>query len=117
MEICENSGVPIPMVPHLHQSNGYIKRNLRVWRAEKCIVVVGAKTVLTSTGPEITPFNGGQYRAENGNLHKFGSTYWHGTVFPQRECLYQKEATDMESPKMYCSSPWKNRTYMCGSGN
>ena len=35
MEICETSVVPIPMVPCLHQSNGYIKRKLRVWRAPK----------------------------------------------------------------------------------
>ena len=33
MEILEISGLPIPMVPRLHQSNDYIKRKLRVWRA------------------------------------------------------------------------------------
>ena len=27
MEIRETSGLPIPMVPRLHQSNGHIKRN------------------------------------------------------------------------------------------
>ena len=44
-------------------------------------------------------------------------TYRHATAFPQKECLSQKEATGMESPKMYCSSPWKNPTYLCGSAN
>ena len=58
MEIFEISGLPIPMVPHLHQSNGYIKRKLRVWRAQKCIVLVGAKAVLTTAGPQATPFHG-----------------------------------------------------------
>ena len=81
MEICETSDVPFPMVPHLHQSNGYIKRKLREWRVQKCIALVGADTVLTSAGPETTPLHGGQYRAQNGNMRKFGSTNPHGTAF------------------------------------
>ena len=28
-EICKTSGLPIPMVPRLHQSNGYMKKKLR----------------------------------------------------------------------------------------
>ena len=68
MEICETSGIPIPMVSRLHQSNGYIKRKLRVCRAQKCIVLVGAETVLTSAGPQTTPFHGGQSRVRNGNV-------------------------------------------------
>ena len=35
MEICENSGMPIPMVPRLYQRNGYITIKLRVWRVYK----------------------------------------------------------------------------------
>ena len=61
MEMLEISGLPIPMVPRLHQSNGYIKRKLRVWRAQKCIALVGAETVLTSVGLDTTLFNLGQY--------------------------------------------------------
>ena len=41
-----------------------------------------------------------QYSAENGNLRKSGSTFRHGTVFAPKECLHQKEARGMESPKM-----------------
>ena len=48
MEICEISALPIPMVPRLHQSNGYIKRKLRAWRVQNCIALVGSNTVLTS---------------------------------------------------------------------
>ena len=58
-EICENSGVPIPMVLHFHKSNGYMKRKLRAWRVQKCISYVGADTVLTSAWPQTTPFHGG----------------------------------------------------------
>ena len=59
MEICGNLGLHIPMVPRLHQSNGYIKRKQRAWRDQKCIAHVGANTVLTSSGPETTLFMGG----------------------------------------------------------
>ena len=41
MEICGNSGLPIPMVPHFHESNGYMKSKLRAWRVQKCIALVG----------------------------------------------------------------------------
>ena len=43
----------------LHQSNGNIKSKIRVWRFEKCVALVGAETVLTSVGPQTTPFMGG----------------------------------------------------------
>ena len=90
MEICETSGLPIPMVQRLQQSNGYIKRKLRVWRAQKCIALVGAETVLTSAGPQTTPFHGGQYRVRSGNMRNFGPTNPHGTTFAQKQWLYQK---------------------------
>ena len=45
-----------------------------------------------------------QYRAENENLRKFGSTFSHGTVFTPKQCLYQKEATGIENQKMYSTS-------------
>ena len=63
MEICETSGLPIPIVPRLHLINGYMKRKLCVWRAQTCNALVGAKTVLTSVERQTTPFHGGQYRA------------------------------------------------------
>ena len=59
MEICRTSGLPILMVPRLHQSNGNVKRKLRAWRVQTCIAQVGAHTVLSSAGPQITPFHGG----------------------------------------------------------
>ena len=80
-EICETSDLTIPMVPRLHQSNVYIKRKLRAWRVQKCIALVGADTVLTTAAPQTTPFHGGQYRAQNGNMRNFGPTNSHGTAF------------------------------------
>ena len=59
MEICEISALPIPMLPHLHQRHGCIKRKLRARRVQKFIALVGADTVLTSAGPQTTPFHGG----------------------------------------------------------
>ena len=58
-EICGNTTLPILMVPHFHQSNGYQKRKLRAWRVHKCINLVGADTVLPNAGPKSTPFHGG----------------------------------------------------------
>ena len=58
MEICETSTLPSPMVPHLHQSHGYIKRKLQAWRVQKCISLVGADTLLTSAGPQTTSLHG-----------------------------------------------------------
>ena len=59
MEICETSTLPSPMVPRLHQSNGYIKRKLQASRVQKCIALVGNNTILTSAWPQTTPFHGG----------------------------------------------------------
>ena len=92
MEICESSGLPIPMVPCLHQTNGYIKRKLGEWRAQKCIAIVGADTVLTSAGPQTIPFHGGQHRAKNGNMRNFGQTNSHCTAFAPNKWLHQKES-------------------------
>ena len=109
MEICEISALPIPMVPRLHQSNGYIKRNLRAWRVQKCIALVGADTVLSTALTQTTPFHGG-YRAQTGNMRKFGPTYPHGTAFAPKQWLYEKEGTGMESSKLYRPSRSKYRT-------
>ena len=87
------------MVPCFHKSIVYINRKLQVWRVQKCIPPVGAKTALTCAGRQTTSSHVNQYRAENRNLLKSRSTFHHGTVFAPKECLYQKEATDMESPK------------------
>ena len=88
------------MVPRLHQSNGYIKRKLHVWRAQKCNALVSAETVLTSAGQQTTPFHGGQYMDDNGNMRNFGPTNPHGTAFAPKQWLYLKEATSMEISKM-----------------
>ena len=105
------------MVPCLHQSNVYLKRKLQEWRVQKCIRLVSAKTALTCGGRQTTPSHVSQYRAENGNLRKSRSTFRHGAVFPPKQCLDEKEAAGMESPKMHFSNWCKNCTYLCGTGN
>ena len=72
-EICGSSGLPIAMVPRYHQCNVHVKPKLWVWRCQKCIPLVGAKTVLICTGLQTTPFHAGQCKDENRNLRKFGS--------------------------------------------
>ena len=96
------------MVPCLHQGNIYEKRKRRVWRAQKCIPLVGAKTPLNCAGRQNTPSRGKQYRAQNGKLRKFGWTYLYGSVFAPRKYLYQKEAMGMDRPEMYSVSRCNN---------
>ena len=100
-ETCINWGGPIAMVLCFYQRNIYIKRNLRVWRAQKCTFLVGAKSHLTCTGRKTTPSQGSQYRAGNRKLCKLGWTYPHSTVFAPKKHLHQKEATGMQRPEMY----------------
>ena len=116
-EICEILGLPIHMVPRLHQSNGYIKMKLRAWRVQKCIALVGADTVLISLAPQTTPRHGGQYRVQRRNLGNFGPTNPRGTASVPMQWLYQKEATGMESSKMYCPCQYRYRTYQFGAAN
>ena len=110
MEIYKTSALPIPMVPRLHQSNGYIKRKLQAWRIHKCIVLVGANPVLFTVWPNTTPFLG-VYK--NGNMRNFGPTNPHGTAFAPKKWLHQKEATGMESSKMYRLTRCTYRTHHC----
>ena len=105
---------PLAMVPCLHQGNIYTKRKLRLWRDQKCIPLVGAKSPLTSAGRHITPSRGRQYRDKNGKFRKLVRTYGHGTVFAPRKYLYQKEAKGMDRPEMYSVSRCNNPTYLCG---
>ena len=98
-EICETSGLPIPMVPRLNQCKSYIKRKLRAWIVQKCIVLVGADVALTSAGPQTTPCQGGHYRVHQGNMRNFGPTNTHGTASAPMQWLYQKEATGMRVKK------------------
>ena len=101
------------MVPCLHQGNIYIKMKVRVWRTQKCISLVGAKSPLTCAARQTTPSQLSQYRVEYGNLRKLGWTYRHGIVFAPWQYLHQKEATGMESPEMYFPSRCIKPSYLC----
>ena len=97
------------MVPCLYQDDIYTKRKLLVWRHQKCIPLVGAKTILNCAGRQNTQSRLMRYRAKTGKLRKLGETYRFGTVFAPRQYLYKKEATGMERPEMYsarrCNNP------------
>ena len=45
----------------------------------QCIALVGADIVFSTTWPQTTLFHRG-YKAQNGNMRKFGPTYPHGTA-------------------------------------
>ena len=98
-------------------SNVYIKMKLGLWRARRCIPLVGAKRSLTFAGLQTTPSLVRRYRTEKGSLGKFGPTFRHGAVFAPKQCLYQNVARVMESPKMYSSRRCKKVICLCGSAN
>ena len=116
-ETCENWCGPDAMVPCFHQGSIYMKRKIRVWKDQKCICLVDAKTSLTCAGRQTTTFQGTRHRAENANLRKLGWTYRLGTVFAPRQYLYQKEATGIERPDMYSPRRCTNTFYLCGPSN
>ena len=66
------------------------KKKLGLWRAQKCIPLVGAISALTCAGPHNTPTHVSQYRAENGILGKSGAIFRHGAVFAQKQSLHEK---------------------------
>ena len=117
MDIFGISGLPITMVSCLHQCNVYAKRKLRVWRAQKCNLLVGTSTAPTGTVLQTTLCHTALYRANNGNFRKFGATCRHGTVFAPLQCLYCNETTGVRSPKMQFSSRCNNFTDWYGPAN
>ena len=58
--------------------------------SSKIITLVGADTAFTSAGLQITQFNGGQDRAENGNMRNFWPTNPHGTAFAPKQWSHEK---------------------------
>ena len=58
-ETCVKLGGSIAMLPCLHQGNIYIKRDLGVWRDQKFIPLVGAKTLLPVRAIKLPRLKGG----------------------------------------------------------
>ena len=73
------------MVPCLHQGKDYIKRKLRVCRAQNCNLLVGAKTVPPGTVRQSTAFHTAPYIADNGNLRILRLDNRHDTVLALRQ--------------------------------
>ena len=113
-ESCVNWDGHMAIISSLHQGNIYKKRKLRVWRAQKRIPLVGAKTPLNCAGCKNTPSRGRQDWVQNLKLGKLGRTYCHGTVFAPRKYLSRKETTGMEKPEMLSASRCNSPTYLCG---
>ena len=64
IEICGNSGLPIVMLPCLHQSSSYIKRKLRGRRAQKYKPWVGARSVPPRRGHQTSGFHATPYKTD-----------------------------------------------------
>ena len=65
MQVYKISGLPIAMVPCLHQKNIYIHRKPKGCRAQEYYHWVGANREQTSTGLQITRIHMSPYRSDN----------------------------------------------------
>ena len=78
------------------------KEKLQVWRFQKCLSLVGARTPLTCVRHQTIPCHMSRYKAENAKLRKLGLTYHHGIVFAPRQCLYQRKIKVCRDRKCIC---------------
>ena len=116
MEICGPSGLPIPIVPCFHHSNGYEKEATGM-ESSKMYCPSRCRYRTYQCVAENYPVSWGFNRVLKGNMRNFGPTNPHGTAFAPKQWLYIKEATGMESSKMYCPSRCRYSTYQCGAAN
>ena len=65
-------------------------------------------------GPGNNPVSCTAYTAVNGNLGNIEAVENNGTAFAPKQCLYQKVAVGLESPKMHSPSRCNNRTWRYG---
>ena len=108
------SGLPIDMVPCLHQCYVYIVRKLRAWRAQKYNFLVSAKTTPTGTGQHTTPCLSAPYWASNKNFLNFGATFCHGTVFAPMQSYIIRKLWVWRAQK--CNFPVSAKTSPTGTG-
>ena len=87
------------------------QREATCMESSKCIALVGAENPLTSAGPKSSPLHRGRYGIENGKMQNFVHPNHHGTVFAIKQWLHHREATCMESSKMYCPRRCRKPTY------
>ena len=85
-----------------------------MWRAQKYNFLVSSKTAPTGKGQQTTPCLAAPYLASNRNFQNFGTSYRHGSVFAPMQCLYCKEGTGVESPKMQFPSQCKTEPEVMG---
>ena len=116
MEICVTSGIAIPMVPRLHQSNGYMKRKLRAWRVQKFISEVGVDFVLTRAGPQTNPCHGGN-KGSRKEICENSGLQIHMVPHLHQSNGYIKRKLRAWSSKMYCPSWCRNITHQYRAAN
>ena len=79
-KICGSSGLPFAIVPYLHQTTVYIKRNLRIWRVQN--VGVLRHTFLSWLLPQTCPSSQGVSQVSvqsSGSCWKSSIRHLHGS--------------------------------------
>ena len=100
MESCGISGLPIAMVPCLHQINVHIKWKLRVWGTQKCNFLVGAKNRTYRYGPANYLVSSNLIQRQQWKFAEFRVhlSPWYRVC--TKSMFYQKEGTAVGNPKM-----------------
>ena len=77
MEICENSAIAIPMVPHWHQSNGYSKGSYGHGESKNVLSLSVQIPSLPLRGSKVPRFMGGSLgpRMEYAKLQPDGTAF------------------------------------------
>ena len=89
----------------LHHREATCMESSKMYCPRRC------RNPLTSAGPKSSPLHGGRYGIENGKMQNFVHPNHHGTVFAIKQWLHHREATCMESSKMYCPRRCRKPTY------
>ena len=115
-QTCVNWVGPIAVVPSLHQGNISIKRKIRVWRDQKCIRVVGAKTPLTCEGRQTTRLKGVGIGPRTESCINWGGPIAMVSCLHQGN-IYIKRKLHVWRQEMYSPSWCKKPFYLCGPSN
>ena len=96
-ETCVNSGGCIALVQCLQKGYIYIKREKGVWRVQKCIPLVGAKTLLSVWAVKLPRLKGGGIGKRTETCVNSGGSIALVPCVHQGN-IYKKRVRGMESP-------------------
>ena len=115
MEKCKISCTPIPWYRVCTKAMVTSKGSYVYGELKNVLPSSVQKTHLPVRGRKIARYMGGGMGWWLKKMQNFVHPNHHGTVFALKQWLHQREATCMESSKMYCPRRCRKPTYPCGA--